>query len=69
MNDSSFKIGDRVIKHSGKPFKKGENQPEAYKYDFIESLCNNPQDPLNRPAALLRISQTVVNLYQMKVEE
>lgn len=64
-----FDIGDRVVKHSGKPFKKAETQPEALKYDIIESFCENPQDPLNRPAAFMMISRTAVSLYQLKHED
>lgn len=62
-------IGDKVQKHSGKPFKKAEENPEALNFDYIERFCDNPQDPKNRPSAFLRISKTVVSLYQLKKAE
>lgn len=64
-----IKIGDIVVKHSGKPFKKAEGASEALTYDEVEGYADNPQDPLNRPAAKLKISQTLVSLYQLKVKE
>lgn len=61
-----FAIGDKVCKHSGKPFKKAEDAEEALTHDYIESFCENPQDPKNRPSAFLKISKTVVSLYQLE---
>lgn len=61
--------GDRVVKKSGKPFKKSEDLPEALKYDIIESFSINQQDPQKRVSALLKISKTEVNVCQlMKVD-
>lgn len=61
--------GDRVIKKSGKPFKKAEDQSEALKYDIIESFSFNFQDPKKRVCAVLKISKTEVNVCQlMKVD-
>jgi hypothetical protein len=61
-----FAIGDKVCKHSGKPFKKAEDAEEALTHDYIEAFCENPQDPKNRPSAFLGISKTIVSLYQLE---
>lgn len=66
---SVLEIGDKVRKHSGKPFKKADENPDALDYDYIESFCENSQDPKNRPSAFLRISRTVVSLYQLEKTE
>lgn len=62
-------IDDKVRKHSGKPFKRADENTDALDYDYIESFCVNSQDPKNRPSAFLRISRTVVNLYQLEKAE
>jgi hypothetical protein len=64
-----FNIGDKVCKHSGKSFKKAAGADEALTYDFINSFCENPQDPKNRPAGFMRISRTVVSLHQLEIVE
>lgn len=57
---AGLKIGDVVVKHSGKPFKEG------YLFDTIEYFTMNPNFPINlkRPlngmGAFLNKSKTIV---------
>lgn len=45
MSDSTLKIGDCVVKHSGKPFKKGEDEHSdrltRFNYKLVEVLFNS----------------------------
>lgn len=65
----NFEIGDRVIKKSGKPFKKSEELDDALVYDIIDGFSINENDPLKRQSAILKISKTNVSIHQlMKVD-
>lgn len=64
-----LKIGDRVVKKSGKPFKASNANTEALKHDFIVGFEVNEVDPQRRVAAKLQISETLVNVYQLKKDE
>lgn len=63
----NLSIGDKVVKKSGKPFKGVDNV--ALKHDFIAHFEVNEEDPQRRLGARLKISNTVVNVYQIKKED
>lgn len=66
---NEIKVGDCVVKKSGKPFKRCESEEEAFKFDYVEGFEVNPQDPKGRMGARLKLSQTVVNLHMIKKEK
>lgn len=57
-----FKIGDAVIKKSGKPFKHGE------KDDIISEFTLNLNHPNKVAGALLKHSDTIVSLQMLMVK-
>jgi hypothetical protein len=57
-----FKVGDKVVKKSGKPFKNGE------KNQTIFSLGKNEQHPNNKDCAVFS-DGSVCNLQMLKLEE
>lgn len=54
-----FKVGDKAVKFSGKPFKSGA------KIGTIKELTLNPNS--NQPAAVMLEDNSVVDLYQMDI--
>jgi hypothetical protein len=55
-----MKIGDKVTKISGKPFKSGN------KVNTIKGFCVNTEDPKQRNAATFEEDNSVVNLDKLK---